>query len=78
MIIIPAVFENGVFKPNAPVDLPSGSKVELIISESQDDPVAIMRARYPNSFGGLPREDGEAMMKIIDEEFGRIDPDVWK
>jgi predicted DNA-binding antitoxin AbrB/MazE fold protein len=78
MITIPAVFENGVFKPNAPVDLPSGAKVDLIVSESQDDPVAIMKARYPQSFGCMPAEDADEMLHIIDEEFGRVNPDEWR
>jgi len=78
MITIPAVYENGVFRPNAPVNLPSGAKVDLIMPEPQDDPVTILKARFPNSFGGLSREEGEEMMRAIDEEFGRIDPDAWK
>jgi predicted DNA-binding antitoxin AbrB/MazE fold protein len=78
MITIPAVFEHGVFKPNAPVDLPSGAKVDLIVAGPQDDPVAIMKARFPNSFGGLSDEDAEAMRKAIEEECERIDPNDWK
>lgn len=78
MLTIPAVFENGVFRPNTPVDLPSGARVDLMMAESQDDPVAILKARFPDSFGGFPREDGEEMMRAIDEEFERIDPDAWK
>ena len=78
MMTIPAVFENGVFKPNEPVDLPSGSKVHLIVPEPQDDPVAIMKARYPNSFGGLSDEDAEEMRKVIEEQCERVDPDDWK
>jgi len=78
MITIPAVYENGVFKPNAPVDLPSGAKVDLIVSEPQDDAVAILKARFPNSFGGLSDEDAEEMRKAIEEECERIDPDAWK
>jgi predicted DNA-binding antitoxin AbrB/MazE fold protein len=78
MITIPAVFENGVFRPNAPVNLPSGAKVDLIMPEPQDDPVAILKARFPNSFGGLSDEDAEEMRKAIEEECERIDPDVWK
>ena len=78
MITIPAVYENGVFGPNAPVNLPSGAKVELIMAEPQDDPVAILKARFPNSFGGLSDEDAEEMRKAIEEECERIDPDAWK
>lgn len=78
MRTIRAVYENGVFRPTTPVDLPSGTKVDLILIEPHDDPVAILKARFPNSFGGLSREDGEEMMRIIDEECERIDPDSWK
>ena len=78
MLTITAVFENGVFRPNAPVDLPSGAKVDLIMPEPLDDPVAIMKARFPNSFGGLSNEDAEEMRKGIEEECERIDPDAWK
>jgi len=78
MLTIPAVFENGVFKPNAPVALPSGAKVDLIVPEPQDDPVTILKARFPNSFGGLSDEDAEEMRKAIEEECERIDPDAWK
>mgnify|MGYP000589709240 CR=1 FL=1 len=40
MMTIPAIFENVVFKPRAPVALASGATVELIVAEPQDDPVA--------------------------------------
>ena len=72
MIIVPAVFDEGVFKPIDPIDLPHGSKVELIVTRPHDDPVAVLKIRYPQSFGVLAREDGECLMKIIDEQFGRI------
>ena len=78
MLTIPAVFENGVFRPNTPVALPSGAKVDLIMPEPQDDPVAILKARFPNSFGGLSDKDAEEMRKAIEEECERIDPDAWK
>lgn len=78
MIMIPAIYQDGVFKPDTPVDLPSGSKVDLMVSGPQDDPVAILKARFPDSFGGFPREQGEEIIKAIDGEFERIDPDAWK
>lgn len=78
MLTIPAVFENGIFRPNTPVDLPSGTQVNLIMAEPQDDPVAILKARFPNSFGGLSREDGEEMMKAIEEACERVDLDEWR
>lgn len=75
---IPAIFEDGVFKPQVSVELSSGARVELIVSEPSDDPVTTLRARFPKSFGGMSRAEGQAMMKDIDEEFERIDPDAWR
>lgn len=75
---IAAIYENGVFKPDRPVDLPSGSKVDLILPEGQDDPVAIMKARYPQSFGCMLPEDADEMLRIIDQEFGKVNPDEWR
>lgn len=78
MLTISAVFENGIFRPDSPVDLPSGARVDLTVAEPQDDPVAIMEARFPNSFGGLSDEDAEEMRKAIEEDCERIDLDAWK
>lgn len=82
MRTIHAVYENGVFRPKEPVSLASGSEVELVVSESAvgkpDDPVAILRARYPDSFGIMPAEDADEMQQIIDEEFGQVNPDDWR
>lgn len=75
---ISAIYENGVFKPKAPVNLSPGAEVDLLLIESEDDPVKILKARFPRSFGGLPPEDAAEMMKAIEEEFGRIDPDDWR
>lgn len=78
MKTIHATYENGVLRPAESLDIPSGTRVELLLREADDDPVAVLRARYPDSFGGRSREEGEAMMKAIDGEFERIDPDAWK
>lgn len=75
---IPATYENGVFKPQSPVDLPQGARVDLLVSEPQDDPVAVLKTRFPNSFGIMPREDADEMQRIIDEEFGKVNPDDWR
>jgi len=47
MRLIQAIYENGVFRPITPVDLPSGTHVDLILIEPEDDPVAILKARFP-------------------------------
>lgn len=78
MKTIHATYENGVLTLEERLDLPSGAKVELLLREPDDELVESLRARFPKSYGWLSREEGEAMMKAIDEEFGRIDPDAWK
>jgi predicted DNA-binding antitoxin AbrB/MazE fold protein len=65
MRTIPAIFENGAFKPKTPVDLPPSAQVDLILPDSQDDPVAILKARFPNSFGCMSAEDADELQRII-------------
>jgi predicted DNA-binding antitoxin AbrB/MazE fold protein len=78
MKTIPVIYENGVFRPKTPVDLPSGAQVELIMPDSEDDAVAILKRRHPNSFGIMPAEDADELQRIINEEFGRVNPDEWR
>jgi len=78
MKTIPATFENGVFRPKSPVDLPSGTELDIIVPEATDDPVAILKARYPESFGGFPEGAAREIMAAINDQFGRINQDAWK
>jgi predicted DNA-binding antitoxin AbrB/MazE fold protein len=75
---IHATYEDGALRPTERLDLPAGAQVELFLREPQDDPIAVLKMRFPHSFGGLPNRDAEEMMQAIDEEFGRVDPDAWK
>lgn len=68
MKTIKAMYVDGVFKPEGPVSLPSGSWVEVVVPEG-DDPVAILKARYPDSFGGVSDEEAAEMTRDIDEAF---------
>src|SRR5687767_5363033 len=36
-VIIKAVFENGIFRPLQPVDLPEGKEVEIAIQQTEDE-----------------------------------------
>lgn len=78
MKTIYATYENGMLKPSELLELPSGARVELLLCEPQDDPVAILRMRYPDSFGGMSPEVGEELKQIIEEEFGHVNLDEWK
>ena len=78
MKVIHATYENGSLILTEQLPLPAGTQVELLLREPQDDPVDVLRARYPDSFGGFSRAEGEQLMQAIDEEFERINPDAWK
>ena len=46
MQVIPAVFEDGVFKPKAPVDLPEATVVDLHVAMRDSSPEARLKAIY--------------------------------
>lgn len=77
MKTIEATYENGVFRPTESVSMPAGTKVRVLV-ESDEELIARMKARYPNSFGIITPEEGDEMMRIIDEEFGKVDPNEWR
>jgi predicted DNA-binding antitoxin AbrB/MazE fold protein len=72
---IPAIFQDGVFRPKERVELSPGAEVEVILPDERD-PVEIMAERFPLSFGAITDEDAEGMKRAIEEEFERIDPDA--
>lgn len=73
MKTIAAVYENGVFRPKDGISLAPGCEVEVILPDTRD-PAEILRERFPNSFGGLPDDEAEAMRRVIEEECERIEP----
>jgi predicted DNA-binding antitoxin AbrB/MazE fold protein len=68
-----AIYENGVLKPVEPiVGLPDHAEVTITVDTSTPSrPLDDWR-------GGLSDEDAAEMRKIIDEEFGQVNPDDWK
>ena len=58
-----------VFRPEGPVDLPAGTRVEVIVPEEELSAVEVIRKRYPNIIY-MPDEDAQEMLEIIEEEFG--------
>jgi predicted DNA-binding antitoxin AbrB/MazE fold protein len=78
MRTIHAVYEDGVFRPTEPVSLAQGSEVDLVVHDAGSDPVAVLTARFPDSFGIMPAADADEMQRIIDEEFGQVNPDDWR
>lgn len=68
--LIPLVYENGVFRPEGPVDLPEGAHVDLLVDDSPEAVLREVRARFPKAFGEFPKENAEEIAAIIEEEFG--------
>jgi len=52
--------------------------VELTVSELVVDPLAEAQQLYPKSFGIMSREEADELARIIDEEFGKVNPDEWR
>ena len=71
---IEALYEEGVLHPLEPLEgLADHSRVRLTIElgDALDHPLA-------SYVGTLPDEDAEEMLRIVEEEFERIDPDAWR
>jgi predicted DNA-binding antitoxin AbrB/MazE fold protein len=68
-----AIYENGVLRPLKPLEgLKEHSRVTVTVTEGD------MPHPLADLAGTLPREDAEEMMRAIEAEFERIDPDEWK
>jgi predicted DNA-binding antitoxin AbrB/MazE fold protein len=71
---IHAVYEHGVFRPLEPVeDIIENAEVEVTVSVKKETPHPILK------FAGiLSKDDADMMMKMVEDEFERINPDEWK
>lgn len=79
---ISVTYRNGAFVPVSPISLPEGTQAEVVVvaephPPSDEEIVARMKAKYPGLIGSLSKEAAEELEKIIDEEFGRVNPDDW-
>jgi predicted DNA-binding antitoxin AbrB/MazE fold protein len=74
MKTIEATYEDGVFKPRTPIDLHAGVQVRVILPDTRD-PSEIMAERFPRSWGAICDEDAAEMIRVIEEDCERIDPD---
>ncbi|MCL4849050.1 MAG: antitoxin family protein [Acidobacteria bacterium] len=69
---IPAVFENGVFRPlRRPRGLVEHHHVTLTVDV--EEPLSALA----EVTGSLSAEDAQELREIIDSEFERIDPREW-
>ena len=69
---IPAVFENGVFRPLRP---PKGLLEHHHVTLTVD--VEGQLSALAEVSGSLSPEDAQELREIIDREFERIDPREW-
>ena len=69
---IPAVFENGVFRPlRPPTGLVEHHQVTLTVD------VELEASPLSEVAGSLASEDAQELREIIDREFERVDPREW-
>lgn len=73
--LIPLVYEDGVFRPEVPVNLPNGSQYQLVVDDSPEARLTQLQARFPKAFGGFPKKDADEILAIIEGEFGVVEPD---
>lgn len=70
---IEAVYEDGMFRPVAPIKgLKKHQRVNIIIE-------TFLKKKHPlhELCGILPDEDAEEMLKIVKEEFEKVDINEW-
>jgi len=70
---IEAIYENGVLRPVQPLDwLEENHRVTVTVTAPD-------QSRPLNGWiGGISDEDADTMRRVIDEEFGQVNPDDWK
>jgi len=71
---INAIYEHGVFRPLEPVeDIMENDEVEVTVSSKRGVGHPILK------FAGiLSEEEADRLMKVVEDEFERINPDEWK
>ena len=71
---IEAFYENGVLRPLQPIEgVAEHSRLTLTLELESARPHPLA-----DVVGSLPDEDAREMMKAIEDEFERVDPDEWK
>lgn len=70
---IHAIYEHGVLKPLEPIEgVGENTEVEITIVTKE-----FKRHPLDEICGIMPKEDAEEMLKIIEEEFEKVNPDEW-
>jgi len=71
---IHAIYEHGILRPLEPIEgIMENSEVEVTVSVEKEASHPILR------FAGiLNDEEADEMMKVVEEEFERVNMDEWK
>lgn len=70
---IHAVYEHGTLRPLEPIEgIKENAEVEITIISKE-----LKRNPLDEICGIMPKEDAEEMLKIIEEEFEKVNPDEW-
>lgn len=71
---INAIYEHGILRPLEPIEgIRENSEVEVTIAVKQKEVSPILR------FAGiLSEEEANKMLRIVEEEFERVNLDEWK
>ena len=75
MKTIPAIYENGIFRPEEPVALEDGTRVEILVPQTVSLTREEMKERFPKSWGVLTADEADRIAQAIEEACGQIDSD---
>ncbi len=78
MKTLSATFEKGIFRPEQPVSLEDGTRVQVLLPDGEVLSPEEMKRRFPNSWGVLSTEEADRIGQAIEEAHGQIDPDAWR
>ena len=71
---VQALYENGVLRPLEPLEgVAEHSRVQVTVELEE-------RWRHPlaDCVGTLPDDDAQEMLRIIEDEFERVDAEEWR
>ena len=70
---IKAIYEHGVLRPlDPPEGIEESTQVDVTVLTDEERKQAFARLA-----GSISREDAEDMMRIVDDEFEKVDLDEW-
>ena len=73
---IEAIYENGVLRPVTPIQgVAEHQRLKVTIEDTSSVPI---HPALQNCFGILPDDEANRMIRDIDEEFEKVDPNEWK